>query len=392
MNLLKPIVPNRLSSWRYVMVAGIITLTVAAGICLSTQAATYPSSFSQLSTPEFTSSGNQQVVLSGRVQPAAAGRPVSLHVVNSDGTSTWVQGTTVDANGYFSFTTTVNVITTFKFYSAKQVVGADTYQGVSSDNFTVKSLRFWDAFDYTSYSEMQSKWYLRGPTTYPPDGSVHTISSWDGISFNGAGKMIMALVEDGVGPDGLARFKVPHISAGTIGGIVLGHLEARIKFHRPKGAHGALWWQSGYAPGGGEFDVVEFFGERSSASQKVQHTVHQTLSFSSCGTSWTSGGLLANCPAFTTDNLFTGSDGTWWDSYHIFQGLWNTDKYYFYIDDILVGSIGSAQGITPATTPGEVILSLLVTEWEHDDLVAHLGGGWSLDDYKMHVDWIRVWR
>lgn len=49
---------------------------IVLGLASPASAVGYDSTFSELSTPEFTNSGNQQVILSGRVQPGAAGEPV----------------------------------------------------------------------------------------------------------------------------------------------------------------------------------------------------------------------------------------------------------------------------------------------------------------------------
>lgn len=359
------------------------------GLASPAGAVGYDSTFSELSTPEFTNSGNQQVILSGRVQPAAAGRPVSLYRVNADATTTYVQGTVTDAAGSFAMTTTVSVITTFRFFSAKQIVGANTYRGVSSSNFTVKSLRLWDPFDYASATQMQPKWALRSNhLEYGTAGREHTKASWDAISFDGTGSAHLGIVPDGLAPDGQPRFKVGHISAGNLG-IVNGHIEARIKFHRPQGAHGGLWWQSGYTPGGGEFDVAEFFGERHAGtngieSQRIQHTLHTPDGSQIFGNTWT--GAAGNAQPMFAQNFTGGANSSWWSDYHTYSGYWAADQYVFSIDNRRVGAIS---GVPIATLPGEVLLSLLVSEpGEYQNLKDH----GTTSDYRLSVDWIRVWR
>ncbi|MGX7829063.1 glycoside hydrolase family 16 protein [Actinokineospora sp. 24-640] len=366
-----------------------VTGVMVVALASPAHAAVYDSYFSGVSTPEFTNSGNQQVVLSGRVQPAAAGRTVSLYRVNADGTSTFVQGAVTDAAGNFAMTSTVSVITTFRFFSAKQVVGVDTYRPVSWGDFTVKSLRLWDSFDYGSTDQMQPKWALRSNhLDYGVAGREHTKASWDAITFDGTGAAHFGLVADGLGPDGQPRFKVPHISAGNLG-VVNGHIEARIKFHRPKGAHGALWWQSGYGPGGGEFDVAEFFGERQTGtggveSQRIQHTLHTPDGSQILGNTWT-GAAVGSLPVFQ-ENFTGGANGSWWNDYHTYSGYWASNQYVFFIDNQRVGAITDAP---VATVPGEVLLSLLVNEGEEYETLKAQG---STSGYRMSVDWIRVWR
>ncbi|MDQ3402165.1 MAG: glycoside hydrolase family 16 protein [Actinomycetota bacterium] len=369
-----------------------VGMTGAAVMALASpaNAVGYDSSFSGLVTPEFTNSGNQQVVLSGRVRPAVAGRTVSLYKVNADATLTWMQGSVTDAAGDFTMTATVSVITTFRFYSARQVVGADVYRGVTSDDFVVKSLRLWDPFEYGSVDQMQPKWALRSNhLDYGATGREHTKASWDAISFDGTGAAHFGLVPDGLGPDAQPRFKVPHISAGTLG-IVHGHLEARIKFHRPQGAHGALWWHSGYGADGGEFDVAEFFGEAQAGtggveSQRIQHTLHPTETSQILGNTWT-GEPAGTDPVFEK-NFAQGANGTWWNDYHTFSGYWSADQYVFFIDGKWIGHI---PGPT-ATVPGEVLLSLLVSEKDSQEYEKLKARG-NTSDYRMSVDWVRVWR
>lgn len=159
----------------------------------------------------------------------------------------------------------------------------------------MKSLRLWDSFDYLSRDELQNsgKWQLR-QDTYETSPQVHNRSSWSSISMNSGTPSAVQfnILADTPAADGTPRYLSPQITAGTLG-VVHGHLEARIKFHKPKGAHGALWWQSGYGPTGGEFDVAEFFGKRGDAeqapflSQRIQHTIHPTLETQRCFNTWT---------------------------------------------------------------------------------------------------------
>jgi hypothetical protein len=363
----------------------------------------YASSFSDLSTPEYTDSETQAVVLAGRIQPAAAGRPVSLYRQNSDGSTTYITQATTDALGYFSISTVVERATTYRFFSGQQSVQSSTYLSVSSSSFSVRSLRLFDSFDYSSTEQMQPKWFLRsGTTDYPTNTAAkrrYTKASFDAISFqtkDGATEMVFSYVPDGVDPiDGKPRYKVPMITVGTLGGLVYGNLEARIKFSR-RTPQGALWWQNGYTAQGNEFDVVEFFGERvNSTTQNVQHTIHTGAEGvgQRFGNTWTSGALSTGSgddKVFDKTNF--GPNDTWWSSYHIYRGEWNATNYKWYIDDILVGQIGPSHGITPASIPGEVILSMAANNpGSYNSLETFLAGGGSLSALKVWVDWIRVW-
>ncbi|MGC4896814.1 glycoside hydrolase family 16 protein [Micromonospora sp. DT31] len=366
------------------------------------QAATYESTFTNMNVPEFTNSGNQLVTVSGRITPApVAGRTISLYRVQGDGSTTFVQGTTADAAGNWAMTFAVSVVSTYRFFAARFVSGSNTYKQVTSPNYTVKSLRLWDSFDYPSRTELQNsgKWQLR-QGTYETSPQVHNRSSWSAISMHADSPSAVQfnIVADTPAADGSPRYLSPQITAGNLG-VVNGHLEARIKFQKPKGAHGALWWQSGYGAGGGEFDVAEFFGKRGDAeqppflSQAVQHTIHPTLQTQACFKSWTTTGSTGGGCTGTDHEFLNYDNNTWWNDWHTYEGFWSSDRYIFSIDGRRVGEIGPAQGVTPATTPGEVILSLLVSDGnEYDNLRAHLAGGGQLSDYRMLVDWVRLWR
>jgi hypothetical protein len=364
---------------------GVVTTSTAS-------AATVESRFSGLRTPKFTKPSNQQVTLKGRVQPAAAGRSVSLYRHNGDGTNTWVAGTHTGADGRFRMTVGVDVQTKFHFFSAGQDVGGDTYRATRSKNFTVKSLRLRDNFNYKSWAKMDRKWDIRQQGMFLP-GRRHQRSDRRALGF-GDGTLKMRIKRDPK-PGNKGKFLVPHVTAGNLGGIVRGHLEARIKFGRPQGAHGALWWTSGYCEGQAEIDGVEFFGERKAGTakverQKVQHTIwdgHAGCQHSKAH--------MAKTDTWSTGSGAFGPTSTWWSRYHDYEVFWNTDGYRFYIDGRHVGTVTAIPGATApvgATQPAEVVLSLLISDWEAKTLRSYLRNGGSLRDYTMRVDWIRVWR
>lgn len=327
---------------------------------------TYPSSWSEISTPAYTNSGDQNVELRGRIWPVP-GRPVSLYSgVADDGSGgSWIAGTHTDADGRFTFSTTVSVVTRFSFFSQKQVIGATTYEAATKGPFTVKSLRFWDDFVQTSKDQLfaPGRWTVRQPAF---DTGNRQFSRGDARAVDVAGgALLLKVLRD---PDNTGKFITGHITTGTLP-FSYGHFEARIKFQRPKSAQGALWTQSGYdrALGQAEFDVAEFFGEDTSRTdQRVQHTVH------------------AGTDQYWYNSWDPGS--TWWNDYHTFEGYWGQDGYRVAVDGVWKevlptgGYVGSAQG--------EVILSLLV----NNDDVPELQNVTDLSNHVMAVDWIRVWR
>lgn len=334
---------------------------------------TYASSWSEISTPEYTNSGTQNVVLSGRIWPAAAGRPVSLYSgVAPDGSGgSWIAGANTDANGRFSFVINVSVVTRFKFFSAKQVIGATTYDHSTHGPFTVKSMRFYDDFSQTSKDQLfaPGRWTVRQPAF---DNANRQFSRGDARAVDvSGGALLLKVLRD---PENPGKFITGHITTGTLP-FTHGHFEARIKFQRPQGAQGGFWTQSGYdrALGQAEFDVAEFFGEVTSRTdQRVQHTVHAG-----------------------TDQYYYNSwrdpGSTWWNEYHTFEGYWSPEGYRVAVDGVwkeilpTAGYVGSA--------PSEVILSLLVNNDDVSVLNSMYGPEvTNLANHVMAVDWIRVWR
>jgi hypothetical protein len=390
------------------MLSGLLAMAVLTTPS-AIHAATYASLYGNMSTPEYTNSGDQNVIISGRIQPAAAGRTISLYTVNSDGTTTYVQGTITDAAGDFILTTNVQIITDFRLFSVKQIVGADTYSAASypsaTEYFTVKSLRFWDPMDHSSWASMDTKWDLR-QTSYGVAGRTLMRADASALGFPGNGTVTLKVIPD---PGDSSKHLVGHVTTGTLN-FVRGHLEARVKLHRPGGAHSAFWHQSGYGVGAAETDVVEFFGERSPNwtnrtqvdTQKVQHTIH--VGNSSGGTtqfprfSWTSDKPSGASGSNHTANLFPGNDSTWWNNYHTYEVFWNTGGYTCYIDGTNVGTISpSGSGLNTtggATLPGELILSMLVNDGsEYNEMMDNINlGRVTYSEYTMSVDWVRAWR
>lgn len=341
---------------------------------------TYQSNFSEFAPPEYSSiSGNQQVLISGRIWPALDGRPVSLYSgVATDGSGgTWIAGANADVNGRFSFVTTVSVITRFKVFSAKQEFGATTYAAATTGPFTIKSLRFWDTFDGYNDSVDQmlqtGRWTIRQPgyQTYDPSKppeKQRSRSKGDKRAVElGGSQLKLKVIRD---PDTPGKYLTGHLTAGNLG-FAYGHVEARIKFQRPHGASGAVWWQSGYdtSAGQAEFDIAEYFGDTGTS---IKHTVYY-------GTDQ----YYSTTPADATPS-------TWWDSFHTFEGYWDRDGYRFKVDDRPMRFLDTAGHV--GSVPAEVILSLLVNDKQAQTLDTDYPTDASLANHVVTVDWIRVWR
>ncbi|QIK75255.1 glycoside hydrolase family 16 protein [Nocardioides piscis] len=143
---------------------------------------------------------------------------------------------------------------------------------------------------------------------------------------------------------------------------------ARVKFHDPRGQHGAFWLQpqgSGY---GAEIDVIEWFGNGSGG------LTNSVWDYSSGTPVRVAGGWVPDQPSF-------GSD--WAGSYHVFSVEWTPSEYVFRIDGKV--SLRTGQGV--AQTEEYLILSLLVSNWE----IPNLPSPQSLPA-TMDVDWVRVWQ
>ena len=359
----------------------------------------YVSSFNTLTTPEFTNSGDQNVTITGHLVGKGPGRGVSLYQDNSDGTTTRVAGTVCDANGNFAFTINVQIVSTYHLYASAITIGTDTYGSATSAKFTIKSLRFWD--DFSGYGDdsnamlASGRWALRpGQTSYNTlSGRLDMKADARAVSIS-SGILSLKALRD---PDDASKVMCGHITTGTLD-FVRGHIEARIKFNRFPGAHGSAWHTSGYSDGCAELDVVEFFGERGPHardssqpiySQFVQHTVYPTTSSKYATYSWTNAaGSSTDGP--DTTGLFPNADYTYWNSWHTYEAFWNTDGYRFYIDGRFVGQRLDVPG---ATNPGQLILSLLVSDSEHAKYDEFIDNGYATQaDYDMKVDWVRAWR
>lgn len=155
-------------------------------------AATYASTYSELSLPA-KADMNNQVVLSGRIWRAAAGRAVSLYSgVAPDGSGgSWIATANTDGNGRFSFVTTVTSATRFKFFSAKQVNGKDTYTAEATSPFVVSPPDVVTVASSFSEVSAPGRTDIAGQVTLSgrvwPAAAGRTVSLLDGVAADGTG-------------------------------------------------------------------------------------------------------------------------------------------------------------------------------------------------------------
>lgn len=368
------------------------------------------STFSEMVVPEYTNSEDQRVIITGRVQPADAGREISLR---TGGAGSWssVATTTTDAAGRFTFDHHVSYAQEFSVRALSQ----GNYDAQHLNIGQIRSLHLWDDFDYADADALLAgQWSLRQPLYSHSAGSSRSDTRSDASMLDlDNGILTMKVRPDPNPPAGTADIPllVSHLTTGVKPDFVRGHIECRMKFGRPKGAHGAFWHQGSYQAGEHELDVVEFFGERfpdysGTQKQASQYTIHvgtglpapdETKQFARLA--WANG--IPSNPgenAVHTDlEGAVGGVGTWWNYFHTYEVFWSDTEYTFKVDGVLVGKtvIDAPGALTPgpvATEPGEFILSLLVKDYERLKMDPYIAGGGSYADYDVKVDWVRAWR
>lgn len=226
-----------------------------------------------------------------------------------------------------------------------------------------------DEFDGTVLDAR--KWRVRYPGMR--DGAMVTAES---VSLNGQGQLLLTtFVRDGL------------VHMGMIGTQnrfhrKFGYFEARIKFQKSQGHHGAFWLQSptyGLFPGnpeesGTEIDIVEFFGSGRSdkgmfstvwwnpyaapSSIKITPDLRPFLSY----------GSRRSSPEMA-------------DRYYVYGLLWTSDEYVIYIDGVEVGRIDQSV----SQVHEYIVLSLLSSSWERGRLPL------SALPESMTVDYVRVY-
>lgn len=152
-----------------------------------------------------------------------------------------------------------------------------------------------------------------------------------------------------------------------------GRFSARIKFHQPKGAHGAFWLQSPST----EVDTIEYFGKAGNKTGGLRSYVHRPKKVNGQTTFVTSGGPIKPSKVQSIIGNHRISDG-----FHVFTVVWTPTAYVFSIDG--KQTLKVTGGIS--SEPVNLVLSLLSSDYE---LPALKGAKLPAT---MQVDWVKVWR
>jgi beta-glucanase (GH16 family) len=159
-----------------------------------------------------------------------------------------------------------------------------------------------------------------------------------------------------------------------------GWFEARIRFQRQPGHHGAFWLQAhpalsrGGAARGSEVDIIEYFGDRGTRQDLLQ-AVYPS------GTTNT-GTFTAEQGAqfFPLTEMVRTAHETPATDFHTYAVEWTPTGYRFYVDGRLTASTRAGRSDAPAY----VVLSLVSSAWENPRLDES-----RLPD-SMTVDYVRV--
>jgi beta-glucanase (GH16 family) len=171
-----------------------------------------------------------------------------------------------------------------------------------------------------------------------------------------------------------------HVSTEATYSFQYGVAAARIKFQRPRGAHGAFWSQSPTVnsyPGdpkrsGTEIDIGEYFGDGYPRGGLASYVYHYDKS----GKNIKDGNVLPRAVGVV------GSADAFWKKFHVYSVQWSPQGYVFRID----GRVTFLTDEAVSGRPQYLVLSLLSSDWELPDLDERLLPG------TMKVDWVRVWQ
>ena len=164
-----------------------------------------------------------------------------------------------------------------------------------------------------------------------------------------------------------------------------GTFAARIKFHKPRGMHGAFWIQRAGLPAGvdpsdpaddgAEIDVIEYFGSGSSKGGLGQAVWWSERDEAGRLIERSAGGIRRAA----ADALHTAEDA--YDGFHVYSVEWTPDEYIFRIDGTETFRLNQAV----SRIPEHLVLSLISSDWE---LPRYKGGAPAT----MEVDWVRAWK
>jgi hypothetical protein len=223
-------------------------------------------------------------------------------------------------------------------------------------------LVFDDEFDQESDEELAQKWSLRGPAYDPASPSrKYSKADWRAVDLHKGTVRLRAIAD----PDNADHYLNGHIGTQDTFTFTSGWAAARVRFHGRAGSHSCFWLQNGYGPGQAEIDVAEQFGRLQSniyweGDKNPDNELHNQRWF--------------------LDESF---DGLMPDKrYHVYTVHWQAGERI----ELFVDGVRYARGTKGVPTePEYLVLSMLTNDGERakfkDDY-----------DYKMEVDWVRVWQ
>jgi hypothetical protein len=179
-------------------------------------------------------------------------------------------------------------------------------------------------------------------------------------------------------------YKNGHISTADNpkGRFRYGVAAARVKFDRPRGAHGSFWMQSavpyqsgrGPASNGAEVDVVEYFGKHFR-----QGDIYSFIHYRDAAGNPHK--VPEDRPMYAARRALRRDDD-WFKKYHVFSVHWTPKSYVFRVDG--VRTLRLTRGVSRVQE--FLILSMLSSGWEIRSMNRR-----TLPN-ATHVDWVRVWK
>jgi len=218
-----------------------------------------------------------------------------------------------------------------------------------------------------------SKWEYR----YPGERDGAVISK-DAVSLDGKGNLLLTTtIKDGKPSTGMVGTQKTFQKA-------FGYFEARIRFERAQGQHGAFWLQSANygkviddpAACGAEIDIVEFFG-----SGRPDGGVSCTVFWNPYPNPKKATQKIDVIGPLNSSSQPGRPRSEICDDFHLFSLLWTKEGYQFFIDG--AGVYGTAEGLSQCEQ--YIVLSVLSSEWERSKL-----DPMTLPD-SMTVDYVRVY-
>lgn len=230
----------------------------------------------------------------------------------------------------------------------------DGYELVFGDEFEAIGLNedLWE-YRYLHLASYGAGVLSKAAVTPPGDGFLHLVTSYQNGQFL----------------TGMIR---------SVDEFRYGYFEARIKFQRLRGHHGAFWLQSPLygqyvddpARSGAEIDIIEFFGNGRTATDAKQNVY------------WNE---------YNTPDLQERSNDLFYrdrfgeelsEDFHIFALLRTPDEYLFFIDGTETWRV--MEGISQVSE--YLVLSLTSSEWENPLLDIE-----ALPD-EVLIDYVRVYQ